>query len=133
MEIYIAKNKTQMGPYDAGQVKQMLEAGILEQYDLYWHEGMLDWAPVAVLKKQSSRPPLMTETTNRPVVLPKPQNIPQNNQGSGANMNGLIAGAILLNSYRNNQIHEDLRELNHNIHDSQSSSHSIDEGTFDEF
>jgi len=133
MEIYIAKNKTQMGPYDVGQVKQMLEAGILEPHDLYWHEGMLDWVPVAVMKKQSSRPPLKPETTSGPTVLPNPQNIPQNNQGSGANMNGLIAGAILLNAYRNNQIHEDLRELNHNIHDSQSSSHSVDEGTFDDF
>lgn len=51
MEIYIAKNKIQMGPYDIGQVTQMLQAGILERYDLYWHEGMLDWAPVAGIQK----------------------------------------------------------------------------------
>ncbi len=51
MEIYIAKNKTQMGPYDISQVTQMLQTRILEKYDLYWHEGMLDWAPVASLSK----------------------------------------------------------------------------------
>jgi len=49
MEIYIAKNKTQMGPYDIGQITQMLQSGILEKHDLYWHEGMLDWAPIAAL------------------------------------------------------------------------------------
>ena len=53
MEIYIAKNKTQRGPYDIGQVTQMLQTGILEKYDLYWHEGMLDWAPVGSLIKQN--------------------------------------------------------------------------------
>jgi len=52
MEIYIAKNKTQMGPYDIGQVTQMLQSGILEKHDLYWHEGMLDWAPAGCLVKQ---------------------------------------------------------------------------------
>lgn len=56
MEIYIAKNKAQMGPYDIGQVTQMLQTGILEKYDLYWHEGMLDWAPVACLKTEVGRP-----------------------------------------------------------------------------
>jgi len=54
MEIYIAKNKTQMGPYDIGQVTQMLQSGILEKHDLYWHEGMLDWAPSGSLVKQSN-------------------------------------------------------------------------------
>jgi hypothetical protein len=49
MEIYIAKNKTQMGPYDLGQIVQMLQTGILERYDLYWHEGMLDWAPLGAM------------------------------------------------------------------------------------
>jgi hypothetical protein len=49
MEIYIVKNKTQMGPYDIGKITQMLQSGVLEKYDLYWHEGMMDWAPVGGL------------------------------------------------------------------------------------
>jgi len=40
MEIYIAKNKTRMGPYDIGQIKQMLDTGLIEKHDLYWHEGI---------------------------------------------------------------------------------------------
>jgi hypothetical protein len=55
MEIYIAKNKTQMGPYDISQITQMLQSGILEKYDLFWHEGMLDWAPVASLIKNAAQ------------------------------------------------------------------------------
>jgi len=54
MEIYIAKNKTQMGPYDLGQITQLLQSGILVKHDLYWHEGMLDWAPVASLDRKLS-------------------------------------------------------------------------------
>ena len=66
MEIYIAKNKTQMGPYNIGQVTQMIQSGILEKYDLYWHEGMLDWAPLAAITKASkpeSVPPLEIKNT----------------------------------------------------------------------
>jgi hypothetical protein len=70
MEIYIAKNKTQMGPYDIAQVTQMLQSGILEKYDLYWHEGMLDWAPAGSLLNQSLKlePAHQTETKIPPTA-----------------------------------------------------------------
>ena len=70
MEIYIVKNKTQMGPYDVGTVTQMLQAGILEKYDLYWHEGMLDWAPVGSLSVFRS-----TQEVN--LAPTQPQSVPQ--------------------------------------------------------
>jgi hypothetical protein len=66
MEIYIAKNKTQMGPYDIGQVTQMIQSAILEKYDLYWHEGMLDWAPVASLGEQRKEPNFENNTSSQP-------------------------------------------------------------------
>lgn len=71
MEIYIAKNKIQMGPYDIGQVTQMLQSGIMEKHDLYWHEGMLDWAPVAGLLKDHSPPTEQSKTL--PIPPPTPQ------------------------------------------------------------
>ena len=50
-----------MGPYETGQVREMLQTGILEKYDLYWHEGMLDWAPVASLRNNyANHPPEYT-------------------------------------------------------------------------
>lgn len=53
-----------MGPYDIGQITQMLQSGILEKHDLYWHEGMLDWAPVGSFIKQSA--PSQPEKTPEP-------------------------------------------------------------------
>lgn len=72
MEIYIAKNKQQMGPYDIGQVTQMLQSGILEKYDLYWYEGMLDWAPVGSLIKQGDE--YIGRVTERKVLAEKTKN-----------------------------------------------------------
>ena len=135
MEIYIAKNKTQMGPYDVGQITQMLQSGLLLKHDLYWHEGMLDWAPVSVLqtqlKRQTTEQSVSTNNTASSLPSPPPA---QNNQTVGGNMNGVIAGALMLNAFRNNQIHEDLRDLNHNIHDAHVSHDDIDLGAnFDSF
>jgi hypothetical protein len=67
MEIYIAKNKTQMGPYDLEQITQMIQSGILVKHDLYWHEGMLDWTPVATLIKSH---PQTTEIHRESAVAP---------------------------------------------------------------
>ena len=47
MEIYLAKNKTQMGPYDIGQITNMQASGALENHDFYWHEGMSEWMPLS--------------------------------------------------------------------------------------
>jgi hypothetical protein len=132
MEIYIAKNKTQMGPYDIGQVTKMLQAEILEKYDLYWHEGMLDWAPVGNLKM-----PNENSKTDQAIVYTYPQPNPQkggisNNQMPVNNM-GLVAGAIMLNSFRNEQIHQELHELNHHISEEDMSSVDIDTGSFGDF
>lgn len=49
MEIYIAKEKRPLGPYRVEDLAQMFDVGLVEKYDLYWHEGMADWAPLAAL------------------------------------------------------------------------------------
>jgi hypothetical protein len=49
MEIYIAKEKKPHGPYCIEDLVQMFNIGIVKKYDLYWHEGMPDWAPLAAL------------------------------------------------------------------------------------
>ncbi len=130
MEIYIAKNKIQMGPYEIGQVTQMLQTGILKKYDLYWHEGMLDWGPVGALKMPPPPPPqLNLSNVQQPSVKARGSSgntIPGNNMG-------LVAGAILLNSYRNEQIHQELHKLNHTIHESQESGGDMDASAFGDF
>lgn len=80
MEIYIVKNKTQMGPYDIGQITQMLQSGILEKHDLYWNEGMFDWAPVGSLMKEGDQSnPRPEYAPNTPPAVPlSPQFLPRN-------------------------------------------------------
>lgn len=70
MEIYIAKNGAQMGPYESGQIRQMLQSGILEKHDLYWHEGMLDWAPVASLGNQGDVRDVQIKSSSQVYVPP---------------------------------------------------------------
>ena len=49
MEIYIAKGKQQLGPYNIQELTQMSAIGLIKQHELFWHEGMTDWAPLACL------------------------------------------------------------------------------------
>jgi hypothetical protein len=46
---------------------------------------------------------------------------------------GLVAGAIMLNSFRNEQIHQDLHELNRHISEEDMSGGDIDTGSFGDF
>ena len=68
-----------MGPYDTAHVSQMLQLGVLEKHDLYWHEGMLDWAPVAALNVPQSLPPPVKKTlpTAFDDLPPKPREEPK--------------------------------------------------------
>jgi uncharacterized RDD family membrane protein YckC len=57
MEIHIAKNGKQAGPYSETQVKEMLASGSLSGSDLAWHEGLTGWVPVESLFPTTSLPP----------------------------------------------------------------------------
>jgi len=46
MEIYIAKEGNESGPYTADQVETLHRAGMLHPNDLIWHQGMEDWTSV---------------------------------------------------------------------------------------
>lgn len=43
MQIYLARNNQQAGPYSLEQVNQMLATGQVSLTDLAWHEGMTEW------------------------------------------------------------------------------------------
>lgn len=43
MQIYLARNNQQAGPYSLEQVNQMLANGQVVLTDLAWHEGMPEW------------------------------------------------------------------------------------------
>lgn len=49
MQIYLARNNEQAGPYSLEQVNQMLASGQVVLTDLAWHEGMREWKPLGDL------------------------------------------------------------------------------------
>lgn len=49
MQIYLARNNEQAGPYTLEQVNQMLANGQVVLADLAWHEGMTQWQPLGEL------------------------------------------------------------------------------------
>lgn len=63
MRYFIGKDGKQLGPFDAQQVREQLNAGLIGYDDLVWHEGMANWAPV-----RTEFPPLATP----PIPAPLP-------------------------------------------------------------
>ncbi len=49
MQIYLARNNEQAGPYSLEQVNQMLASNQVVLSDLAWHEGMQEWKPLGDL------------------------------------------------------------------------------------
>lgn len=49
MQIYLARNNEQAGPYSLEQVNQMLASNQVVLTDLAWHEGMKEWKPLGEL------------------------------------------------------------------------------------
>lgn len=49
MQIYLARNNQQAGPYSLEQVNQMLSSQQVLLTDLVWHEGMTEWKTLGEL------------------------------------------------------------------------------------
>ena len=49
MQIYLARNNQQAGPYTVEQVNQMLASQQILLTDLAWHEGMVEWKALGEL------------------------------------------------------------------------------------
>lgn len=56
MEIYIARDGKESGPYTGDQIESLHRAGMLQAHDLVWHEGMDEWS--AVHRFLGLRPPV---------------------------------------------------------------------------
>ncbi|HEY4714293.1 MAG TPA: DUF4339 domain-containing protein, partial [Aquirhabdus sp.] len=49
MQIYLARNNEQAGPYTLEQVNAMLANKQIVLTDLAWHDGMTNWLPLGQL------------------------------------------------------------------------------------
>ena len=63
MQIYLARNNQQAGPYTLEQLNQMLASQQVLLTDLAWHEGMTEWRALGEL------------TQGKLVYQPVPQSI----------------------------------------------------------
>lgn len=52
MQIYLARNNQQAGPYSLDQLNAMLASGEVQLTDLMWHEGMENWQQVGQMTRQ---------------------------------------------------------------------------------
>jgi hypothetical protein len=46
MEIYIARDGNETGPYTQDQIESLHRTGMLQLNDFVWHDGMPDWEPL---------------------------------------------------------------------------------------
>ncbi|MGP9556492.1 RDD family protein [Psychrobacter sp. AOP7-A1-24] len=65
MQIFLARNNVQAGPYDLEQLNIMLASGEVLLDDLMWHEGLDQWQRVGVLTNN--------QTVYRPTSINSPQ------------------------------------------------------------
>ena len=54
-QIFISRNGEQYGPYDEGQLGQMMQSGNLVAEDLAWYEGLSEWVPLQSLLAGNAR------------------------------------------------------------------------------
>lgn len=52
MQIYLARNQQQAGPYTLNELNQMLKDGQVVLSDLIWHQGMTEWKTVGEMTNQ---------------------------------------------------------------------------------
>lgn len=68
MNIFLARNNIQAGPYSLDQVNQMFATGQIEMSDLMWHEGMDNWKTVGEMTNNQPfyRPAFTIMQSNSP-------------------------------------------------------------------
>ena len=65
MQIFLARNNVQAGPYDVDQLNIMLASGEVTLEDLVWHDGLDQWQRLGNLTgNQYAYRPVNTSTTN---------------------------------------------------------------------
>lgn len=76
MQIYLARNNVQAGPYSLEQVNAMLADGQVEMSDLMWHAGMQNWQSVGEMTHNNRyyNPPIVQPTPPAQVNLEKNPN-----------------------------------------------------------
>jgi len=62
MQIFIAKNGNQTGPFTEEQARSMISAGMISHDDLAWTDGASDWRPLHTVLGLLQPPPIPNPT-----------------------------------------------------------------------
>jgi hypothetical protein len=102
MEIHIARDGEQFGPFPPDEVRRQLAVGTLLPTDLAWAEGAIDWVPLgslAMLAPTPESPALPTRLprlSGRFVPVRATQGLAAGPRVSGAAVASLICGVLSL-------------------------------------
>ena len=55
LQVKVSRDGKEIGTYEAKEAVRLLVYGTLKETDFYWHEGMIDWAPLAQLQDEEAR------------------------------------------------------------------------------
>jgi hypothetical protein len=73
MQIFIARNNQQLGPFDLATIQAQLNDGSLAPSDLAWYEGAAGWAPLSTVPGiVISAPPVRRGPPPPPTIAPPP-------------------------------------------------------------
>ena len=53
--VKVSRDGKEIGTYEAKEAVRLLVYGTLKETDHYWHEGMIDWAPLSKLQEAEGR------------------------------------------------------------------------------
>ena len=70
MQIYLARNNQQAGPYSVEQLNQMLASQQVLLTDLAWHQGMAEWKTLGELTQGELFYEVVGDTTTPPLTQP---------------------------------------------------------------
>jgi hypothetical protein len=88
MEIFIARDKQQTGPFSEEQIRGMLSAGMISSTDLAWHDQLAGWLPLdQILNVATSNPP--------PPPQPPPFNPGGESMGGQTNFTGASVSDLI--------------------------------------
>ncbi len=104
MQIYLARNQEQAGPYTLEQVNSMLASGQVQLNDLAWHDGLDQWQPLGQLTSGrlhyspsgASTPAPFNRTAN-PVNLHKIKTQSTSHSAPIASIGQRLLGAVIDN------------------------------------
>lgn len=71
MQIFIARNNQQLGPYDLETIKASIQNGSISPNDLAWYEGAAGWVPLSTVPGVSAAPPPVVPVAPPPPAMPQ--------------------------------------------------------------